>query len=197
MKRVYSALTVLLFAFGFYQYYTNPSQKIQMGSDDSQNFNKDANDKLASKSKAAKKQQGRKVATAKTKSVILKYKNRQVMGRFKNDINDLPITNAINPKWIDTTYSNLRAQLNLGTTKQFKVSITELKSVVFVKHGIGKYAEHVMVSIKKDGGRARTYEALVDSQTGSILQTWNKTRAEKRESIQVSIQGRGFAGTKL
>ncbi len=204
MKKLFAIGTVILFAVGIYFYYqlpkqkTNQQAKVDLPSTGPSKTKQPTSDKKQIiESKNSKIMRSRKIASAPKDSVLLKFQNRNVIGNFNKDLKDLPITNKINDNWKDITYSNINDQLSLSPNANYKLSIKEIKPVVYIKHGIGQYAEHIMVSIQKDNKRSRTYEALVDSETGTVIQTWNKTRPERRESVKVSIEGRGFAGTSL
>lgn len=61
---------------------------------------------------------------------------------------------------------------------EYKTSITHKKSLIFFMHGQAYNAEKVLVSITRPDGLKNRFEALIDSQTGRVINRWGGTRYE-------------------
>lgn len=60
-----------------------------------------------------------------------------------------------------------------------KVMIKEELPVIKIQNGKGQYLEQVIVTYIFQNGNISSYRALVDSESGSILETWDKSVHEK------------------
>ena len=77
------------------------------------------------------------------------------------------------------------------------IEIDSIKPAIYVKHGIGKNVEHVRISLTDENGKYSGYEAYIDSESGSIIQTWNRTRYEINKRVSTNAKGKGFVGNTL
>lgn len=77
------------------------------------------------------------------------------------------------------------------------IEIDSIKPAIYVKHGIGKNVEHVRISLTDENGKHSGYEAYIDSESGSIIQTWNRTRYEINKRVSTNAKGKGFVGNTL
>lgn len=84
---------------------------------------------------------------------------------------NLPMLNKTSISWSeDFVSSQLRYQK--ADTKLF---LKPQKRIIQVRNGKGLFIEQVLVTIKKPSGHQTTFKAFVNSETGSLIKTWNKT----------------------
>ena len=104
-----------------------------------------------------------------------------------------PIINTINaPKktWKTKYKENF---FRMGHNAQIKnFEIKHKKSATLVKRNIAKNVEHILVSYNLPNGDAYSFEAYIDSQTGQLVQAWNKTRPEFKKGLNLSGQGKVY-----
>lgn len=93
---------------------------------------------------------------------------------LENEDTELQMHNAVNPEWKD----NLGRSLILGQSEDTKVLIVEETPVIEVRDGKGRYMEEVVVTFLKKNGRS-SYRAMVDSSSGQVLETWDRTIHEQ------------------
>ncbi len=94
------------------------------------------------------------------------------------------IDNEFNPLWKDKLGKNLLRFLRPKTK-----TIVKRESSAIIKHkGKNLLVEHVMVKLKSPEGRHYGYNAYVDSASGQVLHTWNRTIHEQlgRKSLRFS-----------
>lgn len=140
-------------------------------------------------------QNSRKVAsvkkvnsTPKVKPLI--FKKREISSAKKIDNpNDLVVTNKFNPNWKEVTSKNI---LRNFKEQDVKLNLEHVKSMIFVKYNTGILAEKIKVELTLPSGKKSRYMALVDSETGSIINTWNRTRYEFRERLVLEGKGAEF-----
>ena len=98
--------------------------------------------------------------------------NKREISSVKNISNpdDLKVTNKFNPKWESITRKNI---LRNFKGQKVDLKIKHVKSLVYVKYNTGVLAEKVKVEIKLASGKVSRYNALVNSETGTIINTWN------------------------
>lgn len=125
-------------------------------------------------------------------SVIKKYQNRKIVGSF-NVKKDFPISNKIDINWKKKAVKKLTSFLSDDT----KLKVELVKPAIFVKHNIGRYVEHVKIILRKDSGLVSAYEAYVDSQSGNVIRTWNRTKIERNPATKVSAEGKGVYSLPL
>ena len=147
----------------------------------------------ASRSIASIKGSKKKIPLKKINKKDLKVlKERKVVGSNFKKYN---LINKVNKDW------KKLAKKKLAFTWGHKIGrIIEIKSIkpaIYVKHGIGKNIEHVKISLTDENGKYSGYEAYIDSENGSIIQTWNRTRYEINKGISISSKGLGFIGNSL
>lgn len=107
---------------------------------------------------------------------------------------DVPLSmiNKINPNWKDVLgHELIRFQHN-----DTKVMIKEEFSIIQIQNEKGRYAEQVVVTYVLKNGATNSFRALVDSETGSILETWDKTIHEdyKKEKANLSLPSENNSG---
>lgn len=107
-------------------------------------------------------------------------KNRILTGeidqKYEDDNTELIMTNNFNPAWKEIMGNDLmRFQ-----AEDTKLLVKEELPVIQIIDGKGRYLEQVIISyLTNDGGRS-SFKALVDSDTGTIVETWDRTIGEKR-----------------
>jgi hypothetical protein len=83
----------------------------------------------------------------------------------------LEMINKINPKWKSILGTELLRFQNNDT----KVLIKEEFSLIQIQEDKGRYAEQVIITYVLKNGSVNSSRALIDSETGSIFETWDKT----------------------
>ena len=107
-------------------------------------------------------------------------KNRILTGeidqKYEDESTELAMTNNLNPAWKEIMGNDLMRFQPEDT----KLLVKEELPVIQIIDGKGRYLEQVIISyLTKDGGRS-SFKALVDSDTGVIVETWDRTIGEKR-----------------
>lgn len=97
---------------------------------------------------------------------------------YQNEQTELEMINKPNTNWKEILGNDLLRFQNEET----KVLIKEEFPVIKIQFGKGQYLEQVMVSFLFKNGNMSSYRALVDSDTGSIVETWDKTINENRQA---------------
>jgi hypothetical protein len=99
---------------------------------------------------------------------------------YQDEQVELEMINSINPEWKDILGNDLlRYQF-----EDTKVMIKEEYPVIKIQNGKGQYLEQVIVTYLFKNGGYSSYRALIDSESGFVTETWDKTVNEK-----VKIQG--------
>lgn len=80
--------------------------------------------------------------------------------------------NIPSPAWKKEVLHSLE---KLGGDEVKTVSIKKVESVVWMKNEGGINAESVIITLKNKEGMESSFRALVDAQTGRILETWDRT----------------------
>jgi len=143
-------------------------------------------------SKKSEKVEDKNISTPKRDIASIKPKNifnqREVIGSY-NRHEPLKFANAISKDWKDKFQSNLVRNLK---TEDYKDINIELKnSLIKVNKNVGVFIEHILVTIHRPDGSPFSYEAHIDSQTGSMIQSWNKTKYEFKNKLKLNPTGRG------
>lgn len=86
------------------------------------------------------------------------------------------MANQKNQKWKEKLQQDYKSFL--GDSHQ--VDITPERSVVWTKDGKGLYAEVVQVQVKSEKRPTSSFKALVNAETGKVLETWNQTIMQKK-----------------
>ncbi len=91
--------------------------------------------------------------------------------RFKHSKAKLPLINAPHPLWQKLAIRNLLRH----RAKDANVEIQVLGSYIRIKNGKGRFVEKILVTQSKKGKEGSSFNAIIDSQTGRILSTYNRT----------------------
>lgn len=119
---------------------------------------------------------------------FLLRENRVLIGdihkaNYQDDATELEMLNKFNPTWKESLGHDLLRFQNEET----KVMIKEEFSIIQIQNGKGKYAEQVIVTYVLKNGSISSYRALIDSETGSIIDTWDKTIHENYRSKRANL----------
>jgi hypothetical protein len=108
------------------------------------------------------------------------YKGREVIGPSREllrkedpkgaDHTPLTMINKINHAWNKKLYH----QMTRFFPSKVKLEIVHEKSQIFVRKLIGRFVEQVVLKYSYPSGRVSSYRALIDSQTGAIIRTWDR-----------------------
>lgn len=118
----------------------------------------------------------------KEKLLLANYKlreNRILIGdnaeQFSTSSKELPMINKLNPNW-KTLLGNDLLRFQREDTK---VIIKEELPIIKVIDGKGQYLEQVIITYLLNNGDRNSYRALVDAESGLVLETWDRTIHEK------------------
>lgn len=124
--------------------------------------------------------------------------DRVLIGEIdKNDYQDervdLEMINKINPEWKNILGNDLLRFQEEDT----KVMIKEEFPVIKVQNGKGQYLEQVVITYVFKNGNFSSYHALVDSDSGFVTETWDKTvhervRVERAELTLPEVNNSGI-----
>jgi hypothetical protein len=105
----------------------------------------------------------------------------------KNDYQDekteLEMINKVSSDWKETLGNDLLRFQREDT----KVLIKEEFPIIRVQNGKGQYVEQVIVTYVFKNGNLSSFRALVDSDTGFVIDTWDKILNEKVKSDGAGI----------
>jgi hypothetical protein len=141
-------------------------------------------------SKNAQVPKAKKVQQDKVTNTPKKNSQRRTISSTKSARKDLLITNKYNPDWQKRYLKSIQRSF---FDEKVKIDIKHLRSLVHVKYNKGRLAEKVKVKITRENGRTTSYTALVDAQTGSLINSWNPTRYEFKEKLTLDARGTEFA----
>lgn len=121
-------------------------------------------------------------ASTKTKKTSTAHNlptHRDVIGDIKPDI-PLVYTNQVNESWKESFEKAFLRHSEKDSIKNF--TITTKRSVLKVINNAGTFLEHIVVSYTQVDGSPFSFEAMVNSETGTPIQIWNRTRRESKKS---------------
>lgn len=106
-------------------------------------------------------------------------KDRILMGeidqKYEDEDTQLNMQNKVNPKWKEI----MGKQLMRFQPEETKIMVKEEVPVIKIQDGVGRFLQQVSITyMQKDGFRS-SYRALVDSGTGSIVETWDRSIFEQ------------------
>jgi len=114
---------------------------------------------------------------------------REVVGKY-TDLGNIRLINKENKDWKKLYSNNFLRMLGDHKVSDFKVKLK--KSILKVTNNIGHQLEHVVVSYNRPDGNPYSFEALIDSETGHAVQTWNQTRYEFKQPAKLKAIGREY-----
>lgn len=105
--------------------------------------------------------------------------NRVLIGevdpQYTDVYTDLPMVNTISPEWKEKMGKDLMRFQDIDT----KVLVQNEQSVIKIIEGKGQFLEQVSVTYLLKNGNRNSFRALVDSQTGMVIETWDRTIHER------------------
>lgn len=105
--------------------------------------------------------------------------NRILMGeidqKYEDESNDLKMVNSINPDWKEMMGEDLMRFQKEDT----KLLVKEEVPVIRIEDGKGRFLEQVIVTYLLKNGDKNSFKALVDSDTGAIVETWDRSIHER------------------
>lgn len=93
-------------------------------------------------------------------------------------------------KWEQAYTQNFMRMTKASPVTNFHIK--NLKKVTLLKNKRSIHAQHVIISYKNAAGIPMSFEAHINSQTGQLIQSWNKTRLERRKTASLDPQGREY-----
>lgn len=130
-------------------------------------------DNISKASKKTSKRMPANITQDQKPDLVKKSKpERQWVGKKDELISSgkIKMENQPSPNW----QSKLETILNRGLSKTTKLEVNHEKSLVLVNGHNAKNAEQVVVIFNGPDGR-NSYRAMVDSQSGKVLKTWDHT----------------------
>lgn len=113
-----------------------------------------------------------------------------IPGREKEALKDLKIVNTISADWEDKLVENLKLQ---GGESLKDIQIKRVESLIMRRDGNAINTESVIISLKNEEGEVSKFRAMIDSQTGKILETWDRPVVDPinpREDFRLKIDPR-------
>ncbi len=105
-------------------------------------------------------------------------------------LKDLQIANEVTESWQENTEKALRVQ---GGSALKELEIVKVESLIWVQHGLALNVESVKIGLVNQADETTRFDALVDSQSGKILQTFNHPitdPANPREQFKIKVDPR-------
>ncbi|MBC7429495.1 MAG: hypothetical protein H7336_12830 [Bacteriovorax sp.] len=128
-----------------------------------------------------KKESGRAPSSIKPNPYkgLMVRNNRILMGdidvKYEDESTELTMVNTPNPGWKEIMGNDMMRFQPEDT----KLLVKEELPVIKIQGGQGRYLEQVIITyLSKDGERS-SFKALVDSDSGAIVETWDRTIQEK------------------
>lgn len=121
-------------------------------------------------------------ALAPKKPKFKKFQGRKVIGdlsHYEELGSTLKFRNEVDEDW----KNKLSEKLLKHRAREAKLVIKGKDSVIRIRNGMARYLEVVQISFLFQGDESSSYSAYVDSSTGEVIQTWDRTiqdRVRKR-----------------
>lgn len=101
--------------------------------------------------------------------------NRTLVGEISSELmsklEKLPMLNTVNPEWQE----HLGHELVRFHPQDTKVLIKKEESLIKVQNSKGLFTERVIISYLKGDHPVSSFRALIDSESGKVLETWDRT----------------------
>jgi hypothetical protein len=95
--------------------------------------------------------------------------------KYKDESVNLPMVNKLNPEWKEALGNELlRFQKN-----DTKIIIKDELQLIKIKEDKGQYMEQVVITYFLKNGDQNSFHALINSETGNIVDTWDRTIHER------------------
>jgi len=112
-------------------------------------------------------------------SSFLSRNNRKLMGnvdaKYADNDTKLEMINTVSPDWKELMGNDLMRFQSAET----KIMVREDAPLIKLEDGKGRFVEQVTITFLMATGTTNSFKALVDSESGRILETWDKTIHEK------------------
>lgn len=95
--------------------------------------------------------------------------------KYEDEETPLKMVNTINPNWKDDM-GNYLIRFHPESTK---LIVKEELSLIKIREGQGRYFEQVAITYLDKNGDRSSFRALVDSETGALVETWDRTIHER------------------
>ena len=122
-----------------------------------------------------KQDQHEKRSPASPKTAGLKRNGRHLIGtklaRFNDPMVGIKMMNSVSKNWKQIVARNLMTYQDAST----KLIMKKEESLIKVENNQGRYVEVVNVGYLNENGRPMGFRAMVDSQSGAILSTWDRS----------------------
>lgn len=133
--------------------------------------------------------------TAQTKNKVHKKENKREIASIKKAFtpkkeSDKSLLAAAHlPKNWKSKYKDnfLRMHVNDSISN---LKVTYKKSIQRQDGKTKKTLEHILVKFNKPNGDPMSFEALLDSKTGTVKQTWNQTKYERKKRVTLNGSNR-------
>ncbi len=110
---------------------------------------------------------------------FLTRNNRKLMGnvdaKYADNDTELEMLNVVGPDWKEQMGSDLMRFQSANT----KIMVREDAPMIKIENGKGRFVEQVTITFLLASGSTNSFKALVDSESGRILETWDKTIHER------------------
>lgn len=117
-----------------------------------------------------------KVPQDNSHQLTLSQKPRDVIDQNKHQLKQIPagarFVNKPSPEWKNLLELSLKTQ---GGENLKEIKIEREKSLIWMKDNQALMVESVLVSLTNQQDTHSSFRALVDSQTGKILESWDRT----------------------
>ncbi len=192
-KKSFFIFSAIIFAVSFLYFLSN---HYQSDPEQWQTYNKVNGGKVKSYPTTAKEIEkyqlpnlkGEKKARSPASSPIVKSKKRTVINPANKKITpNMLASNKVTREWKEKLGQNLLRFLRPETLLFLKKE----QSISIVERGQIRHAEVVLIQLKDAEGRRFSYNAYVDSESGQVLQTWNRTIHESYEKKPMKLTPSG------
>ncbi len=93
----------------------------------------------------------------------------------------LKFTNKPSKNWL----TKLEKSLGRGSPSDTKIEIKPERSLILLEGSLAKNTEQVVVVFNSENNR-NSFRAMVDSQTGKVIRTWDHTINENKKTINLT-----------
>jgi hypothetical protein len=104
----------------------------------------------------------------------------QNISKFSNEAEPLNLINSISKNWRD----KLGKELIRFQPDDVKLTIHHEISAIDIQGNSGRHVEKVIVTFLNPDGLQNSFRAMIDSDSGKILDTWDRTHTERPNKIK-------------
>ena len=115
----------------------------------------------------------------------VKNDNFVYLGLKEKDLEKFPLTNKVSENWESKFSTSFQKSLVGVQAGSFQVK--KQRSIIKKVNKSSRIFKHVIVRYRNALGNPYSFEALIDAETGSMVQSWNRTRYEKR--LPIALDG--------